>query len=792
MRAAAVVLGVMLLSVSVFAGEYLMNEETAMGLRVVFSEPVTITGFGDIFTVVSPEGEASEFLFYGGELAPWDGHWLNWEPRSAMLLRSEWLSEEPGTLDEDASQRQVEITGTLLNLTYFAHPAYVMPGESDRDGIFAMPLSGIPELDFYPVRTGVSPDAASWSVEVDDPESVDAAIEDDVLYIWASADRGVGVSAVRLTATLPSGEEGQAAIPVTVFRNDKTLAWVSGRKDYFVPWSPEIDINRIRSVRTHAETYGFEDLSRLDTTVRFSRWRPMPRLYDVEESLTWQNELTPGGFWTKSAQLRLTTVLLEEFAAMGARTVRLATSMYTEGRSGTEIFPVYDGRAVVGPSMRPDEHAYFVNEAHRMGLMVLTSTQLWGLPDSVHGRSFENFEFVPADRDEFWSNYRQLTRDETLERFDLGVDVLSVGLNVHLIDSQSGHGEETDQQVCRMIEEAREIYPGPITCIGGSLWYQLGGKWNADFRLWELVDILATGVIHTLRPLTEKEDPTLDELVAEWEWRIDEYFEPFARRYNKPLIAHENGCFSAEGSLPWGMFAGLMPGVNIQDADVSMIDQELHFESFIKAFEDEDWFYGPGFCCVDFAPYESIGGINDRTWSFREKPAQQIISDYLRSTTPRARNKQDGSTEDWPESALRIDDPRGDQSGSDDILSIAAYQDASHIHLAVEYSSPPRGNLIIKLDVSGDGNVDYVLAPIPPASAMEMYVNPILDDDSDEWIGIVDVAVADRTVELRVDKAFLPLCCQTILFWVVDHKDGWAGTEDSVPGPHEIPFIAPE
>jgi len=83
-------------SLSAFAGEYLMNDtgDTVYGLRVIFSEPVSLTGFGDILTVVQPTEESIEFTFSGGELEVWDGHWLNWEPATVVLLSHEWV---PGT-----------------------------------------------------------------------------------------------------------------------------------------------------------------------------------------------------------------------------------------------------------------------------------------------------------------------------------------------------------------------------------------------------------------------------------------------------------------------------------------------------------------------------------------------------------------------------------------------------------------------------------------------------------------------------------------------------------------------
>jgi len=91
--------GLSICSVPLFAGDVLFNEETALGLRVVFSEAVTIASFGDVFTTATPQGRSTEFFFGGAELAPWVGHWLNWEPASATLDAVEWLSYDPLVTD---------------------------------------------------------------------------------------------------------------------------------------------------------------------------------------------------------------------------------------------------------------------------------------------------------------------------------------------------------------------------------------------------------------------------------------------------------------------------------------------------------------------------------------------------------------------------------------------------------------------------------------------------------------------------------------------------------------------
>jgi len=60
-------------------GELLLNDtgKVATVLLVVFSEPVTIMGFGDVLTNVKPQGESTEFIFSGGGLELWGSYWLS-------------------------------------------------------------------------------------------------------------------------------------------------------------------------------------------------------------------------------------------------------------------------------------------------------------------------------------------------------------------------------------------------------------------------------------------------------------------------------------------------------------------------------------------------------------------------------------------------------------------------------------------------------------------------------------------------------------------------------------------
>ncbi len=69
---------------------------TARAIRITFSEPVEITGFGDGFNYQSPKGKATTFVFTGMPLNESWTFWVSWSPDSATVVKKEWLKTGGG------------------------------------------------------------------------------------------------------------------------------------------------------------------------------------------------------------------------------------------------------------------------------------------------------------------------------------------------------------------------------------------------------------------------------------------------------------------------------------------------------------------------------------------------------------------------------------------------------------------------------------------------------------------------------------------------------------------------
>ena len=109
-----------LFSAQVLAGGYFVNDtgETVYGLRVEFSEPVTVTGFGDVLPTIDPPGESTTFTFSGGAVEPWGDHWMIWEPASASIVSEEWLTNPAPVPEAASSQSETALAPVMENMQF--------------------------------------------------------------------------------------------------------------------------------------------------------------------------------------------------------------------------------------------------------------------------------------------------------------------------------------------------------------------------------------------------------------------------------------------------------------------------------------------------------------------------------------------------------------------------------------------------------------------------------------------------------------------------------------------------
>jgi hypothetical protein len=761
---ALILLGLALVvCVALAASESLTNRtgRTAIAVTVTFSEQVRITSYDEtVLPTKEPSSRSETFRFSGGQLENGARFSVSWTPSTAEITSTEWettTTASAPTLDVPV------VTGDLLNPLYFAHGACVMQGIVERDQIFAMPLLGIPELAFTPTVKGIAPADVTWSVRVSSPTGVAAEIADGVLYIWGTTSSWSGYGEVVLAGETSGGLSGSVAIPVIVLRTDKTLTDATGKKSYFVPWSPQLDTNRILSTEEHMRKFSKPGLGLLDRTLRFSRWRAMEPWYGALISAFWPADLDlPASSCQRSAQYALVDVRLAELRELGFRTVTIHNYYWTTGLGGTSIREVYsDPPHSVGASKDREALRYFVNEAHRNGLRVIVSPCV--LADNRPSPTLpiaEMGQATPTPAAAFWESYRLVVLELMTQWTSLGLDVASVSNDLENLGPQTMENTGlTDSMLSRLVAEARDRYSGPLIAYTS---FFFGPRQLKDAAFLRAVDIVACEIYNPEggKPLTLKNQPTADDLRQGWERRIGEYFQPLQLALNKPFVPHGTGCPSVLGADAWGeSFAGRFPELWSVDR-LDLQTQTRWYQAQFEAFALMDGYYGPCVYWYDFVQF-GAGSVRDIGVNPRLKP----VEDYFRlsfgsSAQPRSVSI-DGNLSDWREEYAIGSDPAGDSRGPNDLTGLSFAEDDDYWYLKIDYVAPPVTPSICDMhfDLNGDGMGDLRLSMNNLWSAGKDWSGPsglfLAQAPSLSQVGFADAIDSGSSIELRIAKRFL-------------------------------------
>lgn len=171
-------------------------------------------------------------------------------------------------------------------------------------------------------------------------------------------------------------------------------------------------------------------------------------------------------------------------------------------------------------------------------------------------------------------------------------------------------GEEWSSAWEKIFFEVRARYLGAITYAESWSAFEGVGWWN-------LVDYVG---INAYFPLSEKKDPTLEELKNEW-IKIADYIERWQLEINKPVIFTEIGYQSVNGTnmQPWNSSL-------VDVGEVDLQEQADCYEAALNALSQRQWFYG--FYWWYWQANPNAGGEFDRDYSPQNKPAEDILKKW--------------------------------------------------------------------------------------------------------------------------------------------------------------------
>lgn len=202
--------------------------------------------------------------------------------------------------------------------------------------------------------------------------------------------------------------------------------------------------------------------------------------------------------------------------------------------------------------------------AKKEGLKVLLKPHVW-----YHRKWIGDFVLTKEEDWRKWENdyttyilnYAKIAQEQKVELFCIGTELKKVVI----------HRPEFFN---RLIPKIKKIYKGKLT---------YAANWNSvkEVQFWQQLDYIGVDAYY---PLSEKKQPTVEELNAAWK-PIKKELKDYSVRFNKPVLFTEYGFESCyyNTKTTWGSDGKYA---------VSEKAQTIAYQSFFESFYSENWFAG--------------------------------------------------------------------------------------------------------------------------------------------------------------------------------------------------------
>ena len=304
----------------------------------------------------------------------------------------------------------------------------------------------------------------------------------------------------------------------------------------------------------------------------------------------------PGHYSTPDSDLSLSYL-----AATGADWISLIHTGFLDSITSTVIY----SSSLYSPTDADLTHA--IDRAHRLGLKVMLKIHVNLIPPNEVtqgwriGEGFDEAKWAEwfVSYGDFINHYAELAQANDVEQYSIGNELVST--------------ENRENNWRDVIAGVRGRFIGPITYSTGrgSLdWAEV------DIRWWDAVDYIG---INAYYPLTDKNDPTIDEINLAWQPYLTK-LETLSAQWNRPVLFTEIGYRSLDGSnrYPWDFQIGGQSDIQEQ-ADL--------YVGFLESVYNKPWFAGMFFWAWTPDPLE--GSLCDTEYTPHNKPAENVLRKWF-------------------------------------------------------------------------------------------------------------------------------------------------------------------
>ncbi len=312
------------------------------------------------------------------------------------------------------------------------------------------------------------------------------------------------------------------------------------------------------------------------------------------QSTQWQKGISFAAWWRDLYSSPAADQALEELAATGATWISLIVTCYQETVSSTQIQCLTDSRT---PTDADLIHA--IQQAKSLGLKVMLKPHVDLNNDPTHWRGDINFGSDEAAWSAWFASYQNFIVHYAQLAQAHGVDQFCVGTELQ----GTTHREIQWRQI---IAAVRAVYSGPLVYAANP------PSEYTTIQFWDALDLIG---VDAYFPLTNKTDPTLEELIAGWQAPLAQ-LEALSQQWGKPVVFTEVGYRSVDGAnmAPWDWSS---PG------PVDLQEQADCYQALVTVVQNRSWIQG-FFIWVWYTDPDQ-GGPTDTSYTPHAKPAEAIL-----------------------------------------------------------------------------------------------------------------------------------------------------------------------
>jgi hypothetical protein len=310
------------------------------------------------------------------------------------------------------------------------------------------------------------------------------------------------------------------------------------------------------------------------------------------------------GAWSDAFHGPKPVEAMRNLADTGAGWIAIVIIWYQDRTASTDIRRTLD-------SPPDDELVRMIRLAHDLGLRVMLKPMVdlvrawWNRPQigSAFGDDQTAWDAWFASYRTFIFHYAEIAEAEGVEQFAVGTELVGT----------SGQ-----------VERWRDVVAGVRSRFSGTLTYAslIDGEEMA-IRWWDAVDLIGIDVYW---PLTDADDPTVEELEAAWEPRLEEMASLSSTWDGKPILFTEIGYLSIEGANtnPWAPW--------MQDRPIDLQEQADCYLAALGSVWEQPWF--AGMYWWDWSANPDVGGPEDPGYTPFGKPAEDVLRAWYGAEGP--------------------------------------------------------------------------------------------------------------------------------------------------------------